>query len=72
MLKQNDSVDPVLRSKHFYTEQGRIFHRNGLKNEEKKNENKQNIFNLRDFIFYKCICKMYILADNFLRKSRFI
>ena len=28
-----------------------------------KNENKQNIFNLKDFIFYRYISKMYILAD---------
>ena len=28
----------------------------------KKNENEKNI-NLKDFIFYKYICKMYILAD---------
>ena len=41
---------------------------------KKLNENKQNIFNFKDFIFYKWICKMYILADitNFVRKSRVI
>ena len=38
-------------------------------------ENTKNIFNLKDFIFYKYICEMYILADikiSLFEKSRFI
>ena len=45
--------------------QGRIVHRSGLKNEEKiyKTKFKNLYFNLKDFIFNKHICKMYILVE---------
>ena len=37
---------------------------------KKKNEDKQNSFNLKDFIFHKNICKMYILADKKIKIYR--
>ena len=62
-----------------WRKQGRIVHRSGIENIKKKVDiQKEYIMrkriNVKDFIFYEYICKMYILTDlkwN-CKKSRFI